>query len=277
MQRYDDWRVVAAAYVLPPLAYLAASRFIIRPMNAWARRWAEQQAANEYTNEVESVMRASTTEQALLAPVARRKARAEVEKGGLVILEAVYGVLGSYWEEQEKLGHGVKTAAGLAASARGARAADGMAAGTSDSASSSATPSWADPASEDASSSFPIPPKFEDASSSFNLPPKWMRVVGATQYLVVDGRLILYEGPPKSGLMGFADPAPRVTSGKELYVAYLADGAVYEVTVGDTSRLVLPVPKLDPLADDARATHLISIGELALGIQIPKKTPTSAL
>eukprot|EP00798_Chlamydomonas_sp_ICE-L_P030690 gene30690-35717_t len=36
-QRYDHWRVVAAAYVLPPLAYLAASRFIIRPMNTWAR------------------------------------------------------------------------------------------------------------------------------------------------------------------------------------------------------------------------------------------------
>ena len=36
--------MVAGAYVLPPLISLAASRFVIRPLNAWARKRAERQA-----------------------------------------------------------------------------------------------------------------------------------------------------------------------------------------------------------------------------------------
>jgi hypothetical protein len=41
-------------------------------------------------------------------------------------------------------------------------------------------------------------------------PPPWLDVTLALQYLVADGALLLHGGLPKSGLMGFADPAPHV-------------------------------------------------------------------
>jgi hypothetical protein len=44
----------------------------------------------------------------------------------------------------------------------------------------------------------------------------------ALQYLVADGQLTLHGGMPKSGLMGFTDPAPHIkTDGaKQLMIVY---------------------------------------------------------
>ena len=58
------------------------------------------------------------------------------------------------------------------------------------------------------------------------------------QYLVTEGRLVLHR-VAKSGLMGFADPAPRATA-KQLYVAYWHRGVVYETRVEDMGLLELP-------------------------------------
>lgn len=57
------------------------------------------------------------------------------------------------------------------------------------------------------------------------LPDQWMDVTSALQYLVTDGKLVLHPGVAKSGLMGFADPAPAAEL-KRLYVAYWHQGKV---------------------------------------------------
>ncbi len=53
-------------------------------------------------------------------------------------------------------------------------------------------------------------------------PHPWLDVTLALQYLVADGQLTLHGGMPKSGLMGFTDPAPHIkTDGaKQLMIVY---------------------------------------------------------
>lgn len=73
-----------------------------------------------------------------------------------------------------------------------------------------------------------------------DVPPPWLRVTAALQYLVTDSKLVLAAGVPKSGLMGFTDPAPHIDTEKQLYVAFSYKGHTYEAVVGDREELVLP-------------------------------------
>lgn len=147
--------------------------------------------------------------------------------GGLVVLEAVYGVLERYKEKgavliPEEAGAVSSTAlsgtavvsdgfsnslGGTATCSTPGERTDGTAAldgeavaGTSGSSSTTST------------------------SNLYALDPttQWMRVTRVLQYMVQDGSLVLHPGVPKSGLMGFGDPCPGAASAsRQLYVAYM--------------------------------------------------------
>jgi hypothetical protein len=90
---WRDWRCAAVSSLAPPLAALAVSRGVARPLARWrkARRERREQGARDEA--ARAARRKAEAERALLAPVAARRARAEAEAGGVVIVEAVYGCL----------------------------------------------------------------------------------------------------------------------------------------------------------------------------------------
>ncbi|KAG2436111.1 hypothetical protein HYH02_011621 [Chlamydomonas schloesseri] len=122
-----DVRLVAAAYLLPPLTVIGLSRFVVRPLVRWQRRRKEQRERQEHCEAIRSSLAKATAELALIEPVARRKARSEAARrpaSGLVILDAVYGATAQYL-------HGEAAAA----------AADGLDAGMSGSGATSSSSS----------------------------------------------------------------------------------------------------------------------------------------
>eukprot|EP00798_Chlamydomonas_sp_ICE-L_P016635 gene16635-22884_t len=253
-QRYDDWRVVAAAYILPQLTFLAASRLIFRPLASWSRRRTEQQSQKELSADIWAHLKSAEVEQSLVAPLAKRKAESEAKKKGLVLLDAVYGVLDTYKTQQQQ--EWLKLEQQQNAPPEGSEVtASGNTSSTS---------------STDPASSATLQQEGGDSGSDDPKSPplQWLRVVLAMQYQVVDGRLILYKGPSKAGLMGFTDPAPHVTSGKQLYVAYMHGGAVYETCVDDTEQLELPISGASPVPDPEKVKLLIKMGEHVLGTQL---------
>ena len=78
------------------------------------------------------------------------------------------------------------------------------------------------------------------ASSAQRPPPRWVDVTAALQYLVVGGKLELYSGVPKQGLMGFADVAPGSDAERRLYVVYSYKRQLWEKEVGEADALRLP-------------------------------------
>ena len=77
---YEDWKLLAAAYVVPPVAFYALTRFFVRPIITWQKKRTEIKAREEHAEEVNEGLRVAAKERALLAPVAKRKARTELTK-----------------------------------------------------------------------------------------------------------------------------------------------------------------------------------------------------
>ncbi|GAX82917.1 hypothetical protein CEUSTIGMA_g10343.t1 [Chlamydomonas eustigma] len=249
---WDDWGALVLASVGPPILYLAASRYAVRPFLAWRRRVAEGVARKVHAEEVGVMLRAAGSERVLLAPVAARKAKAEASRlvartaaaaaassgGGLLILEAVYGVISEYrasltQQQQQQI----------------AQTADEREVISSSRVEKEAS-------------------KSSDPTQTQSPPPaSWVNVTEALQYLVVDSKLVLHPGVSKAGLMAFCDPAPHAAS-KQLYVAYL-DGVshtVREALVEDMAGVVLP-PVL--LKDSTNPTASVNS-------TVPSVQPTAA-
>lgn len=93
---YSEWQMFAAATLLPPLASFLLLRYVVRPLVAWSGRRTERKARAEQAEQLRGAAARAAAERALLAPVARRKMLSEASAGGLVVLEAAYGVLHEY-------------------------------------------------------------------------------------------------------------------------------------------------------------------------------------
>ncbi len=160
----------------------------------------------QLADETHQALARAAAEQALIEGVARRKLASELgtaaatspqpSSPGLVVVLAVYGLLPEY--RAAALQPPPPPAAPAAAPQPPPPDAGGPAAG--------GEPSGARAAAGAAGKRAP--------------PPAWVDVTVALQYLVAEGRLVLHGGVPKSGLMGFADPAPH-SEDKQLLVAYL--------------------------------------------------------
>ncbi|KAF6251111.1 molecular chaperone [Scenedesmus sp. NREL 46B-D3] len=248
-----DWEMLAAASIVPPLASFLVMRYVVGPVKRWQRRRADMAARSEHAEQLRRLARKAAAERALMRPVARRKAAAEAAAGGLVIIEAVYGLLHEY--RLARAQQGQSSSSGSAAAGmqqhqqqqqqqqqqrqqqqepqrqQQASSSDSSSAGQpqmNGSSSSSSSPA-ADAAGSSSSSS---------SEDDLALPPLWLDVTEALQYLVSEGKLELNPGASKRGLMGFAGVADQ--GDKELYVAYCYQQRLYQKVIGDTDLLRLP-------------------------------------
>jgi DnaJ family protein C protein 11 len=269
---YTEWQMFAAATLLPPLASFLLMRYVVRPLKMWSERRSERRQRQEQSEQLRSAAERAAAERALLQPVARRKMLAEASAGGLVILEAAYGVLHEYRlartaaeaaadkqqhgqriqqpEQQQRQQASPRPDTHPQPDAKQQQAAasfkqpadkqthwqqqDPVRMNGNDSSSGGGSSNGALREGHDAADVAAA----VSSSSKEELPPGWLDVTAALQYLVSGGKLELPAGVSKLGLMGFADVAPQAD--KELYVAYCHDRQLYEKVVGDKELLRLP-------------------------------------
>ncbi|GLC33687.1 hypothetical protein PLESTB_000104100 [Pleodorina starrii] len=299
---YTDLTTLAASVLLPPLAYVAVSRFVVRPLVRWSRQRRERREQHQHAEAIRESLHKAASECALIEPVARRRARSEAAKrpsAGLVVLDAVYGKVEEYLAEggpQQRAAAAATAAAAAAAAAPAAAegsdlaaalaaavaaavgtgseaavaaaAAGGEAPGT---ATATATTAEAERSGSHATASASgreagAAAAPAAAAEALPLPPPWLSVTTALQYLVSESKLTLHPGVPKKNQMGFADPTPgSADATRLLYVSYLYGDKVFEVTVDDTDGLQLPGAG-EVVSETAKARGLLHLGAAAHGV-----------
>lgn len=279
---YTEWQMFAAATLLPPLASLLLLRYVVRPLRSWSERRSERRQRQEQTEQLRSTADRAAAERALLQPVARRKMLAEASAGGLVVLEAAYGVLHEYRlaraaaeaagkqpqqqapqqqqqqeqlpdtqpqpdakQQQQEAGQGKPQAGKQQQRQQGAAHPHGP--------SSSSNGVAAGGVDEAATAAAGGSSDGSCSSRQDEMPPGWLDVTEALQYLVSGGKLELPAGVSKLGLMGFADVAPQAD--KELYVAYCHNRQLFEKVIGDKELLRLPGAG-EPVCEEERSSRL---------------------
>jgi len=90
-----------------------------RPIKTWQQRRADRLQRVEHAELLRREAAQAAAEQALLQPVAKRRALAEASGEGLVILEAAYGVLHEYRLDRAAVEQTTATAAAMSAQQQG--------------------------------------------------------------------------------------------------------------------------------------------------------------
>ena len=103
-----DWRITVGAMLLPPLVIFVGERCVIRPLVRYHRRTKALRAQEEKKAEIEEARAAAAKDRALFQSVVRRRLKEVYRTGGLVVVEARYGVLGEGegGDEEQALGGG---------------------------------------------------------------------------------------------------------------------------------------------------------------------------
>eukprot|EP00877_Chromochloris_zofingiensis_P007619 jgi/Chrzof1/310/Cz01g10230.t1 len=243
---YREWGLIVGATLLPPLTAIVVTRFVFRPLARWRQKANDRRQQEERADEIRINLKKAVSEAALLEPVAKRRAAAEAAEDGLIILEAVYGVVADYKEHRQQ-----QAASSRQQQQPQQQQQQHIVAGRSSQPSSTDVPepevsqqngtsSTRHDHAASISSNGAQPADSSQPSSSSNngfLHP-WLDVTQALQYLVNGSKLELYSGVSKKGLMGFADPAPSCE--KRLYVAFSYQRQLFEKEVGDAEMLRLP-------------------------------------
>jgi hypothetical protein len=218
---YTEWQMFAAATIVPPLASFLLMRYVVRPLRTWSERRSERRQRQEQAEQLRGAAARAAAERALLRPVARRKMLVEASAGGLVVLEAAYGVLHEWRlaraaaeQQQEQQQHpqqqaqvqqqqpqrldtqpqpDAKQQQQQEAAGAGKKKQQWQPAGAAMNgahSSSNGTHTGSDPSSEpgaDGSSG-------DSSSDADETPPGWLDVTEALQYLVSGGKLELPAG-----------------------------------------------------------------------------------
>ncbi|KAK9907695.1 hypothetical protein WJX75_008271 [Coccomyxa subellipsoidea] len=219
------WRVLLGAYVLPPLTIYVTKRHIIRPLRRWRKARQRVEKEMELLEEQRTKRKAAAGANSVMEPIAKRKLRKELQKGGLVVVDARYGVLDAILkaeaEERER-----------ASSEEAATSAPDAAASIDEAPAPSPVTAGAK-SEEDAAVEAAVAARLGAA----HRPPPWIDVTIALRFMVEDSRVILHK-VSKRGLMGFCDPAPD--EDKHLRVRFLWHGRPYIATLADKEEGQLP-------------------------------------
>ena len=215
-----EWRVALASALLPPLGIALLKRYAIKPLLLRHERREAQSLRAASTQLIRRGLSSAASEQRLLEPVAARKLRQEVGKGGLVVVDAVYGTRAAI-DARSSL-HTPPAPPAAAENGEQSSTTDGGSAGSTAGTAAGTAAAAADAAEEE-----------EEEGGG-----RCLDVTPALRFLVSDSRLVLYQGISKVGLMGFCDVAPG--EAKELQVRYLLDGAPHSISVGDLQGCQLP-------------------------------------
>ncbi|EIE26180.1 DnaJ-domain-containing protein, partial [Coccomyxa subellipsoidea C-169] len=87
------WKVLLGAYVLPPLTIYVTKRHIIRPLRRWKKARQVSWLGTLLYSQQRTKREAAAGAISVMEPIAKRKLRKELQKGGLVVVDARYGVL----------------------------------------------------------------------------------------------------------------------------------------------------------------------------------------
>ena len=200
-----DWRITVGAMLLPPLVVYVGERCVVRPLVRYHTRAKALRAQQEKRDEIAEARAAAEKDRALFQTVVRRRLKELFRTGGLVVVEARYGLL----EE----GEGAEASGGAPASSSGRAGAEaGAGAGAGEG--------------------------VGEGEGEGGVADLWIDVVDALQFQVRGNVLALHAGVPKSGLFGFCDIAPEME--KSLRLQYVCQGAAYQCTVGDLEGMKAP-------------------------------------
>lgn len=109
----------------------------------------------------------------------------------------------------------------------------------------------------------------EDRTTEGSLDKPWWDVTTAVQYLSSNGRVQFYPNVPKSGLMGFGDPAPG-NGNKVLYVAFVHNQNMYELVVKDREGATLPAQGSSVIS----TSRMVRLQSFSVALQYPSAEPT---
>ena len=88
-----DWRITVGAMLLPPLVVYVGERCVVRPLVRYHTRAKALRAQQEKRDEIAEARAAAEKDRALFQTVVRRRLKELFRTGGLVVVEARYGLL----------------------------------------------------------------------------------------------------------------------------------------------------------------------------------------
>lgn len=257
------WPTLAGAYLLPPLLYLGGRDLVVGPLSrgiAARRSRAERHKQAEVIREALALARSASE---LMLPVARRRLDKEQRQGGLVVVLALYGEEAAVAEMAGEAPQrwAAATAAALEQPEQLVQQQSSQqhqhqhqqqqqepspAPGTGQ--------QQAGPEAQQQQER-EQPPGGEGGD---DVPPAVADVTVAVQYMVDGSKVVFHKGYPKSGLMGFCDPAPG--SHKMLLVCFTFKGRPYRATISDSEGASLPA-RGTAVEDEAEAGMVLALAK----------------
>ncbi|KAL4442759.1 hypothetical protein ABPG77_006753 [Micractinium sp. CCAP 211/92] len=240
-----DWPTLAGAYLLPPLLYLAGRDLVVGPLSrgiAARRSRTERQQQAEVIRAALALARSAAE---LMLPVARRRLDKEQRHGGLVVALALYGeeaAVAQMAKEAPQRWAAAQAAAAAAPEQDAERQASQQQQqgeqqqGDAQSASEAAQHAAAQ--QREQQQQHQQAPGGDGGGGGGDVPPAVADVTVAVQYMVESSKVVFHKGYPKSGLMGFCDPAPGAA--KALLVYFTFKGRPYRTTISDSEGASLP-------------------------------------
>lgn len=236
LSRDPDLKTIVLAYLAPPLLCYTLNRFVVRPL--WKRHRLKKaiEAKREGAAGQRQAFQRAQGATHLMAPVATRKLRQELAKGGLVIISAKYGTHAAIEEAD--------------AEARQRRHEEQQHSQQQQRQDLEHTeqphqppqqPSATDGGEQEVEESEEEEAQVQQAAEAMvagDLPPACLDVTLALRYMTHNNRVTFHQGTSKSGLMGFCDCAPNEP--KELRVLFLFNKEPLMATISDMEGAVLP-------------------------------------
>lgn len=259
-----DWPTLAAAYLLPPLLYVAGRDWVVGPLQRGveARRSRGERARQSET--IRAALALSRSAAQLMLPVARRKLDKEQRSGGLVVVLALYGEEGAVAlmakEAPQRWAAAQAAAADAAQAAADADPAEQQqqeeAQAAQEGQQAAASGAGGEQAQQAGGEQAAAGEAGGGSDGSMEVPPAVADVTVAVQYMVEGGKAAFHKGYPKSGLMGFCDPSPSAT--KMLLVYYTFKGRPYRATLSDSEGATLPA-RGTAVTDGAEAEFVLQL------------------
>lgn len=238
LTRDPDLKTVLLACVAPPLLCYSLNRFVVRPL--WRRHRLQKavEARREGAAAQRGAFQRAQGATHLMAPVAARKLRQELAKGGLVIISAKYGTHAAIEEADEE-----------ARQRRHTEQQDSEQRRQREDLEHTEPPHYQQPqqpppagkGEDDTEESDEEEAQVQQAAEALlagEMAPPCLDVTLALRYMTHNGRITFHQGTSKSGLMGFYDCAPGET--KVLRVLFLFNKEPHMAILSDQEGAVLP-------------------------------------
>eukprot|EP01025_Chloroclados_australasicus_P059517 TRINITY_DN7527_c1_g1_i2.p1 TRINITY_DN7527_c1_g1~~TRINITY_DN7527_c1_g1_i2.p1 ORF type:complete len:333 (-),score=39.31 TRINITY_DN7527_c1_g1_i2:125-1123(-) len=94
---YDEWRMLIAAYTVPPVFSFLLARYVILPLQKLYKKFYQPKLTDKEKEQFDIAQDESLQAMLVLKPAVHRKIREELQQNGIIVIEAVYGCLDDYF------------------------------------------------------------------------------------------------------------------------------------------------------------------------------------